>query len=61
MINPERVDGKTPNGGAYSEFWYLKDDGTPAKNMKEAKRFKVLELSKSGQLIQTTYGILEKQ
>lgn len=61
MTNPERINEKTPNGGDYSEFWYLRGDGSPAKSLDEATHFRIRELTNTGDLVQETYGVLEKQ
>jgi hypothetical protein len=60
VTNPEIVKEPTPNGGDYSEFWYLTKDGNAAKNMAEATQFRILEKTNDGRLIQTTYGELKK-
>lgn len=60
MTNPEVVKEPTPNGGDYSEFWYLTKNGEVAKNIEEATQFRILEKTNDGRLIQTTYGMLEK-
>ena len=36
MTNPEIKQGKTPNGGDYSEFWYMTINGETAKDMESA-------------------------
>ena len=59
MTNPEVVRGKTPNGGDYSEFWYLDKNGNPAESVKTATQFRILEMTDDGKLIQTTYGTLK--
>ena len=58
MTNPERVNKPTPNGGDYSEFFYLDKNGELAKDMESATQFRILEYKNSGELIQTTYGLL---
>lgn len=58
MKNPEVVREKTPNGGDYSEMWYLDKNGEAAKTMREAVEFRILEKTNDGKLIQTTYGRL---
>jgi hypothetical protein len=60
MTNPEVVYEKTPNGGDYSEFWYLDKTGEVAENMDTATQFKILEKRTDGSLVQTTYGMLGK-
>jgi hypothetical protein len=61
MKNPEIVMKKTPNGGDYSEFWYLDKSGEVAKTMKDATQFRILEKTNAGDIVQTTYGILNKK
>lgn len=58
MTNPEIVREKTPNGGDYSEFWYLTENGNVAKTKGEATQFRILEKTNAGELVQTTYGTL---
>lgn len=60
MTNPEIVREKTPNGGDYSEMWYLNKDGDVAESMETATQFRILEKTNDGKLVQTTYGLLEK-
>ena len=59
MTNPEVVKEKAPNGGDYSEMWYLNKNGEVAKNMEEATQFRILEKTNNGDLVQTTYGLLK--
>lgn len=61
MKNPEVTHERTPNGGDFSEFWYLTKDNTPARNMTEAVRFKINEIKSNGDIVQTTYGKLERK
>lgn len=61
MTNPEVVKEPTPNGGDYSEFWYLDRNGDVAESMETATQFKILEFTNNGELLQTTYGLLEKK
>ena len=60
MVNPERVNKKTPNGGDYSELWYLNKDGIAAKSISEAASVKIIEFTKNGEIVGTTYGTIEK-
>lgn len=57
MTNPEIVREKTPNGGDYSEMYYLDKDGNLAGSMATATQFRILEKTNSGEIIQETYGI----
>lgn len=61
MKNPEVVREKTPDGGDYSELWYLDKNGEVAKTMEDATQFRILEKTKRGELVQTTYGLLNKR
>lgn len=58
MTNPERVNEKTPNGGDYSEMYYLDKDGNLAESMKTATNFRILEKTNNGDVVQETCGIL---
>lgn len=58
MQNPEIHKGKTPNGGDYSELWYLDKNGQTAKNMADAKQCKVCEYKNSGELVYETYAFI---
>lgn len=60
MTNPEIVRGKTPNGGDYSEMYYLDKSGNLAKTTQEAVEFRILEKTDAGELVQTTYGVLRR-
>lgn len=60
MTNPEIRREPTPNGGDYSEFWYLDKNGEVAKTMKDATQFRILEKKDNGEIVQTTYGKLER-
>jgi hypothetical protein len=60
MKNPVIAKGQTPNGGDYSEFWYLDKDGNVAKSKDEATQFRILEKKNNGDLVQTTYGELKR-
>lgn len=51
----ERIEGSTPNGGAYSEIHYLSAEGR-AVDEKEAKRCVIREYDKSGKMIFETWG-----
>jgi hypothetical protein len=59
VTNPERVNEKTPNGGDYSEFYYLDKDGNLADTIKDAKTFRILEKTNNGDTVFETYGILQ--
>ena len=55
MAKSERKNGKTPRGGAYSIAYYLDNSGNPV-DKKKAKRVRIVEYSKSGKRLGTTYG-----
>lgn len=58
MTNPERVNEKTPNGGDYSEMYYLDKDGNLAESMETATNFRILEKTNNGDIVLETWGIL---
>ena len=58
MINPERKNEKTPNGGDYSELYYLDKAGNLAESMEDAVEFRILEKKNGGEIVYETYGIL---
>ncbi len=53
----ERIDEKTPNGGDYSEVFYLDEDGNPA-DKEIAVTAIVRECMKDGSLIMETIASL---
>lgn len=53
----EKIVGKTPNGGAYSEIHYYKDINT-ACDKEDATYCIINERKRNGRLINTIYGIL---
>lgn len=55
MTNPEIVKKKTPNGGDYSEMYYLDKHGNLAKTTEEAFEIRIVEKTNSGDIVQTTY------
>jgi len=55
MAKSERKNGKTPNGGAYSIAYYLDAKGSPV-DKKKAKRMRIIEYTKAGKAIHSTYG-----
>lgn len=56
MTNPEIRHEKTPNGGDYSECYYLDKNGNLAKSIEEAVEIRILEKTQDGVLVQTTYA-----
>ena len=57
MINPERVDGPTPAGGAYSELYKLDCSGNLAKSENDVVEYRILEKTADGTLLKTTYAV----
>lgn len=57
MTKSERKDGKTPNGGDYSVAYYLDAKGSPV-DKKKAKQMRIIEYTKDGKAIYSTYGEL---
>ncbi|MBO5287512.1 MAG: hypothetical protein J6B34_05245 [Clostridia bacterium] len=53
----EKIIGRTPNGGAYSEIHYYKDTNISCEKS-EATYCIIYERKKNGKLINTIYGIL---
>jgi len=51
----EKVIGKTPSGGDYSEIYYLDDDGNPAEN-DVATKCMIRECKADGTLLNEIYG-----
>ena len=55
----KRVNKKTPNGGDYSEIYYL-DDEHNVVDAKIATKCIIRECKKDGTLIRETWGILKR-
>lgn len=55
MATHRKIKGKTPNGGAYSEIYYLDKDGNVVDESK-AVRCVIRECAKDGKLIHETWG-----
>lgn len=58
MAKHYRVNEKTPNGGDYSEIYYL-DANMNVVDEEEAVRCVIRECTKSGELIAETWGTVE--
>lgn len=56
MLTKERIEGKTPNGGDYSEIYYF-DDDMKAVHKGQATRVKIRECLSDGTLICETNGM----
>lgn len=55
MATYERIDGPTPNGGAYSEIYYFDANNNPVDESK-AVRCVIRECDADGNLIHETWG-----
>lgn len=53
----ERIDEKTPNGGDYSELYYLDDNGNVVDE-KDATRCVIRECTNDGELIKETFAVI---
>ena len=60
MAKKERINGKTPSGGDYSELVYL-DENFKNVDEKDAKFCVIYEYLNDGTVVGTTYGTIEKQ
>ncbi len=58
MTNPEIVRKPTPNGGDYSEAYYLDRSGNKAKTMEDAVEIRILEKKNNGEIVGETFGTL---
>jgi hypothetical protein len=58
-VTSERREGPTPNGGAYSEIIYL-DDNMNLVDKTEATQAEILEYNDANQVIQRTYGRINR-
>lgn len=59
MKTKERIDEKTPNGGDYSEIYYL-DENKKSCNKESATRVYIRECTAEGALVQETYGTIKR-
>lgn len=55
MAMTKRINGPTPNGGAYSEIYYFNDSGDSVDE-KAATKCVIRECTEDGDLIQETWG-----
>ena len=53
-----KMNGKTPNGGDYSEIYYFDSDGNNVDET-EAVRCVIRECTIDGELIEETWGTVE--
>lgn len=58
MATYRKVEGKTPNGGAYSEIYFFDKDGNAIDETK-ADRAVIRECTENGDLIAETWGYTE--
>lgn len=58
MATYKRIDGKTPNGGAYSEIFFFDEAGNSVDEEK-AVRLVIRECAENGDLIAETWGHTE--
>lgn len=52
----EKIIGKTPNGGAYSEIYYLDDDNNAVEKSKASKCI-IRECTNDGTIINEIFGV----
>jgi len=57
-MKSEKVMGKTPNGGDYSEIFYLDADGNSVE-ASEAVRCVIRECLIDGTLVKETWGVMD--
>ncbi len=57
MATYQREEGKTPNGGDYSEIFYQDKDGNPIDESK-AFRFILRECKSDGTLVNEIFGLI---
>lgn len=57
MASFERVEGETPNGGDYSEIYYMDKDGNPVDG-EVAFKFVLRECKADGTLIHEIFGLV---
>lgn len=55
----ERIEGPTPNGGAYAIAYYRGEDGNPTVKA-EAHSVEIVEYDKEGNAVHRTYGQLRR-
>lgn len=60
MATSRRADGPTPNGGAYSEIYFLSADGTLTDEGRAAKA-EIVEYTDAGKPVHRTYVTLGKE
>ena len=60
MATHERREGATPNGGVYSELWYLDKNGNVVDE-KEAVRCVIRECDREGNTIAEIWGSIHQR
>ena len=60
MTSYERINERTPSGGAYSEIYYFDKDGKPA-GKSQAVRCVIRECAENGDLINEICGALSSR
>jgi len=53
----ERIYGETPNGGVYSEAFFVNNEGKEVPK-EEASRVIINECDEDGTIVNTTYGAI---
>ena len=54
----KRIDGPTPNGGAYAEIYYVEENGKSVDDSNLAVKAYGCEYDKNGKLINETFFVL---
>ena len=57
MATHKKINGKTPNGGAYSEIYFFDDNGNSVDESK-ATRCVIRECAENGELLNEVWGIV---
>lgn len=60
MASTQRINEKTPNGGAYSIAYFLDANGKSVDKT-QAKKVEIVEFTKDGKEIQRTYGSFDSE
>jgi hypothetical protein len=60
MASSQKRDGPTPNGGAYSQAFFL-DVRQVLVDERVATRIRIIEYNDKGEIIHTTYGTIDRQ
>ena len=58
FVAPDKSEGVTPSGGAYSEIYYFDDDGNSVSK-ESASKCVIRECASDGNLIQETFGTVK--